>query len=138
MNIDKTYELPYSANVIYDAWISSESVIAPVTSLDINPVVGGHYRLTIQTSEYFAKNEGKFLEIAPGSHLRYTWEWNDDGKATVISVRFTDFNSGSRVQIRHTGFNSTESLEMHSTGWDSYIDGLKQLLIRNSGEKNGE
>jgi hypothetical protein len=43
-NIEKTYELPFSPQQIYAAWVSSNTVIPPATKMDINPIEGGHYR----------------------------------------------------------------------------------------------
>ncbi|MEX3007145.1 SRPBCC domain-containing protein [Hoeflea sp. TYP-13] len=128
MKIEKSYRVPFSVHRVYSAWISSKTVIAPATRMDVNPVVGGHYRLFMEAPEFTAQNEGKFLEVDPQSHLKYTWEWNADGNVTEISVDFEAADDGTEVRIVHSGFTDEESRAMHATGWDSYIDGLTQFL----------
>lgn len=128
MKIDKTYQLPFSPERVYAAWVSSDTVIAPATRMDIDPVVGGHYRLFMDTPEFSTRNEGVFLEVEPPAHLKYTWEWDSDGKVTEITVDFSPDGNGCRVRIQHAGFAEKESFEMHATGWDSYISGLIEFL----------
>ncbi|MHA1564878.1 MAG: SRPBCC family protein [Alphaproteobacteria bacterium] len=124
MNIDKAYELSFSAEKVFATWVSSDTVIAPATRMDIDPVVGGHYRLFMETPDYSARAEGVFLVVEAGSHIRYSWEWNGDGEVTEIDVAFTPNGSGTRLRILHTGFTKEESVAMHESGWDSYVEGL--------------
>jgi len=128
MVIGKTYQLPFPPEKVYAAWISSGTVIAPATRMDIEPVVGGHYRLFMETPDFTARNEGTFLEIIPGKRIIYTWEWNGDGEITKIAVTFTASSGGAQVDIHHSGFSKEESRAAHDQGWDNYIDGLTAHL----------
>lgn len=101
--------------------------------MDINPVVGGHYRLFMETPDFTSSNEGVFIDVKPNSHLKYTWEWNKDGKVTEISVDFVPVGAGTEVKIVHSGFQDAKELAMHDSGWDSYIDGLARYLERTDG-----
>lgn len=128
MKIKKTYHLPFPVERVYEAWISSRTVIAPATAMDINPVVGGHYRLIMDSPDFAATNEGVFLEIRPGSRLKYTWEWNGDGDVTEIAVDMRDKGEGCDITITHGGFRDQASMEQHADGWDSYIEGFTAFL----------
>ena len=128
MIIEKTYEIALPPDQVYAAWVSSDTVIAPATAMDINPVVGGHYRLVMQTAEFSGRNEGTFLEVEDGKHVRYTWEWNGDGEISEIDVVFTATDSGTRIELVHSKFAKQESVDQHSSGWDSYIEGFKAFL----------
>lgn len=128
MELCQTYTVPFTPTQTYDAWVSSSTVIAPATAMDIDPVVGGHYRLIMETPEFVSRNEGRFLEVEPGQHIRYTWEWNGDGEISEIDVTFSAAVGGTRVTIIHSGFQKTESLENHRSGWDSYIEGFTDFL----------
>ncbi len=133
MEIAKSIEMPFAAEVVYQTWVSSDTVIPPATSMDINPVRGGHYRLLMETAELSMRNEGRFLEVNPGKHVRYTWEWNGDGEVTEIDVTFVSISGGTEVRLRHSGFRSDESRSMHDAGWDGYFAGL----IAHMSEKDG-
>ncbi|MCP4315660.1 MAG: SRPBCC domain-containing protein [Hyphomicrobiales bacterium] len=128
MNIEKTYHVPFPVSRVYAAWVSSNAVIAPATGMDINPVVGGHYRLVMEIPDFSSTNEGTFLEIELESRMKYTWEWDSDGNVTEIAVDFAAEEDGCRVSIVHAGFTDEASFNKHAARWDSYFDGLIGFL----------
>ena len=128
MIIEKQYDLEFPLAQVYSAWVSSDTVISPATSMDIEPVVGGHYRLIMDSPDFAARNEGKFLLVEPAEHVRYTWEWNGDGEITEIDVTFAPTSSGTRISIVHSGFQKQESVDNHNSGWDNYIKGFTEFL----------
>ena len=128
MDIEKEYTLPFSPEAVYAAWVSSDTVIPPATGMDINPVVGGHYRLVVKDDQWDTQNEGEFLEVEENRHLRYTWEWNRDGDVTEIDVTFAAAPSGTRLTLVHSGFKTRESHDNHDAGWDAYIQGLTSFM----------
>lgn len=128
MQIEKTYDLNFPIETVYTAWVSSDTVIPPATSMDVLPEVGGHYRLIIEMPDFSGKNEGKFLKVEPGKRVVYTWEWNGDGEVTTIDVSFLAVDAGTRIQLTHTGFEKEESVTNHDSGWDSYISGFIEHL----------
>ena len=133
LSIEKTYVLPFPVDVVYQAWVSSDTVIPPATEMDIDPRVGGHYRLIMKTPEFEGRNEGEFLLVEPNQRVRYTWEWNGDGEVSIIDVAFVATQHGTQITLQHTGFSKPESVAAHDSGWDSYVAGLKALL---SGRSN--
>ena len=124
IDIEKSYDFPFPRERVYAAWVSSDTVIPPATSMDVDPRVGGHYRLYVRDDEWDVFNEGRFLAVDEAKHLRYTWEWNNDGKVTEIDVRFEETPEGTRITLLHSGFTDQESADNHSQGWDSYFPGL--------------
>ncbi|WP_158969469.1 SRPBCC domain-containing protein [Paraglaciecola sp. L3A3] len=128
MKIEKSYSLPFPLEKVYQAWISSTTVIAPATRMDIVGKVGGHYRLFIDSADFTGINEGTFSRVEPDSRLTYTWEWNNDGDISIIDVKFTKIEAGTQVDLTHSGFSSQQSLADHDSGWDSYIQGFSEYL----------
>ncbi len=128
MELRQSYLIPFPVRRTYAAWVSSDTVIAPATKMDIDPVVGGHYRLIMESPEFVSRNEGRFLIVEPERHIRYTWEWNGDGEVSEIDVSFSEAPEGTRVSIIHSGFQTAESRENHSKGWDSYVRGFIAFL----------
>jgi len=92
--------------------------------MNIDPKVGGHYRLIISGNDFSSRNEGKFLIVEAPHHVRYTWEWSGDGEITEIDVVFATTTQGTEIQISHSGFTSQTSVDNHDSGWDSYIEGF--------------
>ncbi|MEX3008716.1 SRPBCC domain-containing protein [Hoeflea sp. TYP-13] len=128
MKIDKSYALPFPPNRVYAAWVCSETIIPPATKMDINPTVGGHYRLFMESEDRCNRAEGLFFAVVPDRHVRYTWEWDRDGEITEIDVLFEADDDGTALRIRHSGFRKEESRDMHDSGWDNYVEQLSALL----------
>lgn len=122
MKIVKTYQVPFPVDAVYAAWVSSDTVIPPATSMDVLPEVGGHYRLLMETPEFTGRNEGTFTRVEPNRRVTYTWEWNHDGEVTEIDVHFEAIDAGTRVSLTHSGFTSSTSVSTHDSGWDSYME----------------
>ena len=128
MKLTKKWNLPFPVATVYDAWVASDTVIPPATRMEINPVVGGCYRLIMETPDYRSTNEGEFLVVVPESRLVYTWEWNRDGQVTTIDVRFAPADGGCSLTLVHDGFEHQENADNHAAGWDAYVDGLIKHL----------
>lgn len=128
MEIDKSYRIGFPRADVYAAWVSSETIIAPATAMDVLPEVGGHYRLQMKTAEFEMSNEGVFLQVVPEDYLHYTWQWSGDEEVSDIEVWFRDEGAGTRLDLRHSKLTSAESVQNHDAGWDSYVSGLKHFL----------
>lgn len=128
MDIRQSYELSFPVAELYAAWVSSATVISPATAMEIEPVVGGLYRLIMNTDGVPAIAAGRFQLVQHNRKLRYTWEWNHDGEVSVIEVTFTEIPMGTRIDIHHSEFDYAQSAERHAAGWDSYIEGLANFL----------
>ena len=99
--------------------------------MDIDPSVGGHILLFIESPEFNAQMDGVFREVVPCETLRYSWEWNGDGEITEVTVSFRSQGDATQILVEHTGFLKEESRQMHDEGWDSYISGLTDFLKSN-------
>jgi len=126
--IDSTWVLPSTPEQVYAAWVSSDTVIPPATKMDVKPVVGGHYRLTAQNETLTMHNEGRFIEVTPKAHLRYTWQWLGDEEITEIEVTFSAHENGTQLRLQHGGFLTVASRTNHDNGWNSYVAGLTAFL----------
>ena len=128
MKIEKTYDLPFPPDRVFDAWICPDTVIAPTTRIDINPTVGGHYRHFLEQEDRCNRAEGLFFTVEQDRRVRYTWERDRDGEITEIDVLFDGGQKGTTLHICHSGFRREESLADHDSGWDSYVEQLGALL----------
>ncbi|QMU58594.1 MAG: hypothetical protein GKR98_10555 [Boseongicola sp.] len=128
MDISKTYDLPFAASVVFAAWVSPRSVISPATRIEVDPRPGGKMRVFVDHPGGTDSTNGNFLEFVTNERLRYTWEWNNDGEETEITVDFGKTDIGTRIILTHIGFQKDTSRDMHDAGWDSYVAGLTELL----------
>lgn len=128
MKIDKNYALPFPPNRIYAAWICPRTIVSPATKKDINPTVGGHYRLIMESEDRCNRIEGLFFCVEPDRHIRYTWERDRDGEITEVDVVFEPKDDGTSLRIRHSGFRSEESRDFQDGDWDNHVETLTAML----------
>ena len=79
-----------------------------------------------------------YLIVIPNKHIRYTWEWNNDGEITEIDVKFSNGRQGNdncHIELEHIGFQKETSRKMHDDGWDNYISGFEKHLLKKMQEK---
>ena len=127
---DKTYPLAFPVEAVYAHWISNDTVIAPAARMEIEPRVGGAYRL-IMTGNVVMN--GVFSRVLENQALTYSWQWHGSSEATEVNVRFTPSEKGTDVHIVHSGFESDDSYDNHASGWDSYINGFVLHLENSAG-----
>lgn len=128
MTITTERHFNFSPEQVYEAWVSEETVVAPVTRIEKEVREGGFYRLFVETSEYTGVMEAEYTVVVPGEKLVYTWEWNNDGEETVVSVKFASDGDGCQVSLTHGEFQKQESYDRHAFGWGNYFDGLEKKL----------
>lgn len=124
MTIHKTYQSNLSKEILYEAWISDNMVIAPVVKLEIDARIGGVYKLFAESPDGIFIMPGAFVEVVPNSKLVYSWQWEGTEEETLVEVNFKENAEGSVVELTHSGFLSQESFDSHSAGWDSHFKGL--------------
>ena len=129
MQIDSTWYLPFPPAKVYAAWVSNDTVIPPATRMDIKAEVGGHYRLAAAGDDFTATNEGEFLEVEKDKRLLYSWHWQGDEETTQVEAQFNPHPEGTELRLRHGTFTTKESLVNHDNGWNSYVAGLRDLLL---------
>lgn len=128
MTIKAERRFNHTAETVYDAWVAEETIVAPVTRIEKDVRVGGHYQLFVEMENFTGVMNAEYLEIDPGRKLVYSWEWNDDGEETSVTVEFVPQNEGCLVRVTHGEFEKQESHERHAFGWENYFDGLAKQL----------
>ena len=130
MNLTITSERPFdfTPERVYAAWVAEETLVAPVTRIEKDVRLGGHYRLFVETEQFTGVMEAKYLEVEPNHKLVYSWEWNDDGDETVVTVNFDASGDGCLIRLSQGEFQKQESFDRHSFGGGNYFDGLEKQL----------
>ena len=121
----KTYLIQQPLEKVYAYWISNSTLIPPVIKIEIEPWVGGIYRLNLIGNQIM---EGKFSQVSNNKALTYSWQWRGDEEITQVDVQFHVHATGTEVQIKHGEFSSAQSLHQHAQGWDNYIKGFRSFL----------
>ncbi|SDS48742.1 Uncharacterized conserved protein YndB, AHSA1/START domain [Friedmanniella luteola] len=96
------------------------------TSVDLDPRVGGSYRLESVQAGFGAC--GRYRAVLPGRRLVFTWSWISDGRAeeTVDEVRvdLAPVGTGCRVDLEHVLDPRLHDPEPLRQGWSETLDHL--------------
>ncbi len=126
-SVSQKYSVAAPVEAVYAAWVSNDTVIPPVTRVDIDPVVGGHFRLRVGEGPESAQMQGTILVLEESLRIRYSWAWNG-GHESYVDVEFVAAGSSTTVTVQHSGLADAEDVKRHAAGWDSYVAGLQAVL----------
>ncbi len=121
----RTFDAP--VDVVYSAWTSSETLVAPVVDVDMDPTVGGRVRVSTGQAPS-ADLTGVFVTVEDQRRLVYTWRWGDAAEESLVDVLFHAVDDRTVVEVHHRGFVDSASYETHLAGWVSYFDGLARYV----------
>ena len=130
LDIHKTYHPPFKPVHICDAWLSPETVVPPVTRIEVSPEIGGFIQLIVEGDEAISTMTGWIEDLEPAKRLAYNWEWDEDGHRTLVTVELKPEAGSTRIEIAHTGFQNQHSFGNHDLGWDQYVAGIGRILPR--------
>ncbi|MDN5200971.1 SRPBCC domain-containing protein [Fulvivirgaceae bacterium BMA10] len=129
MKVSKVYFTKIEKEKLFEAWISSDMVIEPVSRIESDPVVGGQYKLYAESPTGTSVMSGEFKVIDKYERLEYTWHWEGTGEITVVNIAFKQVLDQTIVKLEHEGFATIESRDIHDAGWDNYFEGLERKLL---------
>lgn len=114
-----------------DRWCAPQGFVIESSGGDLR--VGGkwHSRMIAPNGEKFPVS-GVYREIVENERLVFTHIWEPDpGEApheTVVTVRFADEGSKTRMTFEQAIFKSVESRDGHNGGWTQCFEQLDGLL----------
>jgi uncharacterized protein YndB with AHSA1/START domain len=140
--------LPSPPSVVFDAliapdqlarWWGPSGFTAP--SLELDPRVGGKYRITMQPPEgELFHLSGAFREVEPPSRLSYTFRWEEptpDDRETVVTLTLSDVDDATALIVDQTGFATEERRSLHERGWTESLERLHELVARERASDSG-
>ena len=123
----------YKAFVDADAqtkWLPPYGFTCKVHHMDAK--VGGTYKMSFTnfTSEKSHSFEGKFLELEPSKHIRYSDQFDDPNlpgeMITTVTIKLV--SCGSDVSIVQEGVPDVIPPEMCYLGWQESLEQLAKLV----------
>jgi uncharacterized protein YndB with AHSA1/START domain len=97
-------------------------------SYKCDPVVGGRYRIHMQSSEGDHVAFGEYLEVDAGRKLVYTWSWEDGHVSNSrVTVRFHPVGQKTLVELMHELLPDAGSAASHEEGWTRCFDNMEAL-----------
>lgn len=136
-SISVTTEITAPPQRVYEAWLSASDLSHWMSArVEIDPVVGGEYRITWETEDGTISAFGRLLELVPGRRIVQTWTPvgpdGDTGNPEVeIRLEFREFgNYGTSMTQTESGpgFQTPEQVAESKEGTRLAHDALKHHL----------
>ena len=108
---------------VYAAWTDPERLATwwwpqlPDTTYDLDPVVGGGYRIRSEAAGIGV--HGTYLALDPPHRLELTWVWEDgpdDGPEEHVVVDLAPTGTGTLVSVTHAAADAA-SVAGYTQGW---------------------
>lgn len=127
-----------SAQRVFEAWTQPEQLRAwwgprPVTCEDaeVDLRVGGRYRIkNLLPDGSCVTIEGEFRVVEPPRKLVYTWNIDDGGGESLVTVKFDAHDSETEVIVVHEEIPEEQTRDSHEEGWLGCLDGLEGHFSR--------
>ena len=120
--------IPASREEVFAAWLDPEGMAewmrpGPTTrtSVELDPRVGGKFRIVMYQGDRGEEHVGEYLAIEPPSRLQFTWiSAHTHGQRTIVTVELAEHPEGTEVTLTHRSLPESE-LENHRGGWSDIL-----------------
>jgi uncharacterized protein YndB with AHSA1/START domain len=125
--------IPVPRERVFEAWLDPASLAlwmrpggATDATAEVDPKVGGKFRIVMIEGPKRYEHTGEYLVIAPPERLEFTWiSQATDHQPTVVTIEFLERARGTEVVLTHRRLPH-KKVESHSRGWTDIL----QLLER--------
>ncbi len=120
---------------VFAAWLDPASLaewmcpgsVASATA-EVDPRVGGTFRITMQHGQGVEEHWGEYLAIEPPSRLAFTWiSALTERRPTVVTVDLRARGAGTELILTHRRLPPTQ-VDAHRTGWTDIVRKLDETL----------
>ena len=140
--VEVTTTIKVAREKAFDAWLSADRLArflcagdTQVASVEVDPRVGGAFRVVMANAKSSYDHRGRYLEIERPARLRFTWaSAATNGNDTEVTVTFEDVDEGTRVTLVHVGLADAPAGERHERGWTSILAKCRDELQSNGSE----
>jgi uncharacterized protein YndB with AHSA1/START domain len=110
------------AGIVWEAWADPAKMSAWFSEDTVHDLsVGGRYRNG-------DGDQGEFLEVTPGSHLKFTWEQPDyaPGSYVMVDIRPAG-DEAAEIRVEHANVACQDADDL-DLGWNWSLDSLISYL----------
>jgi uncharacterized protein YndB with AHSA1/START domain len=127
--------LPVERERVFAAWLDPASLATWMRPggmtdaiVDVDPRVGGRFRILMQHGQADYEHQGEYLAIEPPSLLSFTWiSAATDLRPTVVTVELHERDDGTELVLTHRRL-PPERVDAHRGGWTDILRLLETKL----------
>lgn len=133
VNIERVFAA--SPEEVFDAWLDLELLKVwfcggktHVSVVEVDPRVGGAYRIVMSDGEREWEHSGTYLELDRPRLLVFTWHTPSTNFAeTRVTVTLESAGEGTRLCLLHETLPA-DMVEPHHKGWMELLENLDKTL----------
>lgn len=127
--------LPAPRERVFAAWLDPESLAqwmrpdtVAATVVEVDPRVGGRFRIAMQRGDGEVEHRGEYLTIDPPRRLEFTWiSAYTDTRPTVVTVELLEREGGTELVLTHRRLPASR-VDAHRQGWTDIVRNLGAYL----------
>jgi uncharacterized protein YndB with AHSA1/START domain len=122
-----------SAEALFDAWLDPRSLgiwlrpsVISQTRAEVDPRVGGEFRIVMVRHGAEILHSGRYLEIDRPRRLAFSWSSPATGhRESIVTVTFQARADSTLVEIHQVGLADEEARAGHHEGWSDILRELE-------------
>ena len=133
VGISRTIPAPREA--VFAAWLDADGMRAWMcpgdvkeTDAEIDPRVGGRFRIVMHGAENDYEMTGEYVEIAPPARLAFTRVSHTTAGDSLVTIELHDRGEETELVLTHERLPSAEVAAQHEGGWTSILEKLTARL----------
>jgi uncharacterized protein YndB with AHSA1/START domain len=127
--------LPVERERVFAAWLDPASLAIWMRPggmtgalVELDPRVGGRFRILMQRDQGSYEHQGEYLAIEPPSLLSFTWISSaTDLRPTVVTVELHERGESTELVLTHRRLPA-ERVDAHRRGWTDIVRLLEAEL----------
>ena len=127
-----------SREKVFNAWLSPSTLAKFMRPCDgegmdarveNDPVTGGRFSIVMKLEDREVPHAGTYLELAPFSRLKFTWESPFSRDDSVVTIDLVEIDKATtELRLHQVRFVSESARDGHIGGWDRIL-GQMQLML---------
>jgi uncharacterized protein YndB with AHSA1/START domain len=123
---------------VYAAWTDPQKIIrwfgrpdAKPDSFqaDIDPRIGGRFRVSFSTDDEYYEVGGVYREVVPNARLVFSWAWHSTPeRESQVTVSLKPDGDGTLLTLHHEQLFDQAAHDGHERGWIGSLDKLEKVL----------
>jgi uncharacterized protein YndB with AHSA1/START domain len=123
---------------VYAAWTDPQKIVRwfgradanrETFQADIDPRVGGRYRVSFSTDAEYYEVGGVYREVLPNRRFVFSWAWHSTPeRESQVTVSLEPDGDGTRLTVHHEQLFDQASRDGHERGWTASLDKLEKIL----------
>jgi uncharacterized protein YndB with AHSA1/START domain len=123
---------------VYAAWTDPQKIIQwfgrsdarrDSFQADIDPKVGGRFRVSFATDAEYYEVGGIYREVVPNQRLVFSWAWHSTPeRESQVTVSLKPDGDGTLLTVHHEQLFDAAARDGHERGWTASLDQLEIIL----------